>query len=74
MNKRIVLILMIHIAVVLWIANGWQKELLNVSFEGDMLETDTGKYEPDLFGNGIYIDSSAGAVEKYVSTPKMNLN
>lgn len=29
MNKRIVLILMIHIAVVLWIANGWQKELLN---------------------------------------------
>ena len=52
----------------------WEGHKLKEYFGGESLLSEAGIYTPEFMGGGMYIDSTFGMAEKFVSTPGVNLS
>ena len=54
--------------------NAWKANKFHADFVGENLISESGTYLPDFMGGGMYIDSTFGAAERFVSTPDVDLS
>lgn len=52
--------------------NAWKANKFHADFVGENLISESGTYLPDFMGGGMYIDSTFGAAERFVSTPDVD--
>lgn len=68
------LLLLFEILVIVWVLGSWEGHKLKEYFGGESLLSEAGIYTPEFMGGGMYIDSTFGMAEKFVSTPGVNLS
>ncbi len=72
-KKKVLLLIAVHLFICLWIGSAWDGKKIQVSYDGNQLEKQAGHYSPEFMGGGLYINETAGVVEDFASTPKINL-
>ncbi len=71
-RKDFWIFLLAEVLILIWICAGWTGNGLQKEFSGEELIYTSGTYQPQFMGGGWYIDSTFGAVEGAVSSPKVD--
>lgn len=72
-RKDFWIFLLAEVLILIWICAGWTGNKLQEEFSGEELIYTSGTYQPQFMGGGWYIDSTFGAVEGAVSSPKVDM-
>lgn len=72
-RKNLWIFLLTEVLILIWICAGWTGNGIQIEFSGEELIYTSGMYQPQFMGGGWYIDSTFGAVEGVVSSPKVDM-